>query len=209
MYKNRPVSDTSEGKTALCDSFLNLEFREDMLITIGTNKFETKYILKNGKNIKLFIWDTPGGERFRSASLKTLRPSIGIILVFDVTKKSTFDNLNDWLDQIKQTYYNPRLVLFGNKVDRSDYRVVSTEEAKKYAESHNLTYYEVSAKTKQGMDEGFSYIINDIYENLDEVKTEISIVKPPIEEKSEPQIEEKSGCAGKTKYKDIKNKKSK
>ena len=54
-----------------------------------------------------------------------------------------------------------------------------------------------------------SYIVNDIYDHFDEIKTGISIVKPPIEEKSEPQIEEKSGCAGKTKYKDIKNKKSK
>ena len=163
-----------------------------MLITIGTNKFETKYILKNGKNIKLFIWDTPGGERFRFVSLKTERSSHGIILVFDLTNKSTFDDLNNWLDQIKQTYYNPRLVLFGNKVDRSDYRVVSTEEAKKYAESHNLPYFEVSAKTKQGINEGLSYIVNDIYENFDEIKTGIRIKTP---------MDEKSGCAGKTKHK--------
>ena len=97
------------------------------------------------------------------------------------------------LDEIKETYYNPRLVLFGNKTDmQRDKWEVTTEEAKKYAESHNLPYFEVSAKTKQGINEGLSYIVNDIYENFDEIKTGIRIKTP---------MDEKSGCAGKTKHK--------
>ena len=195
------LGDTCAGKSAICNSVLNIEFSQDMIGTIGTYKLESRFIVKNGKNIKLILWDTCGGESFRSIVLKTLKSAQGIIIVFDLTKKATFDNLNIWLDEIKEAFYNPRLVLFGNKVDMPhEKREVSTEEAKKYAESHNLPYFEVSAKTKQGMNEGFSYIVNDIYDHFDKIKTGIRIAKP---------INEKSGCVGKTKFKDIKNKKSK
>ena len=195
------LGDTGVGKTAISSSFLNIDLTRHIVASYKVDKLESKYIVKNGENTKLILWVPPGGERFRSIYLSSLKTVRGIIIVFDVTQKSTFDNLNIWLDQIKESFYNPHLVLFGNKIDQSDhYREVSTEEAKKFAESKNLAYFEVSAKTKQGMNEGFSYIINDIYDHFDKIKTGIRIAKS---------INEKSGCVGKTKFKDIKNKKSK
>ena len=195
------LGDTFAGKSAICRSVLNLEFNPDTLVSIGADKFESKFIVKNGENVKLLLLDVSGVERFRAVALKALDSVRGIIIVFDITRKSTFDNLNIWLNEIRETYYNPRLVLFGNKVDMSDnYREVSTEEAKKYAESQNLPYFEISAKTRQGMNEGLSYIVNEIYDNFDEIKTGVRITKP---------MDGKSGCVGKTKHKGIKNKKGK
>ena len=192
------LGDTFVGKTAICNSIMNVEFSHDLLATVGHDKLETIFILKNGENIKLILWDTCGAVRFRSFAFKALKSVQGIVIVFDLTKKETFDNLKFLLDEIKETYYNPRLVLFGNKSEmQRDQWEVTTEEAKKYAESHNLPYFEVSAKTKQGINEGLSYIVNDIYENFDEIKTGIRIKTP---------MDEKSGCAGKTKHKKQQNK---
>ena len=111
------LGDSMVGKTSICNSYMGLEFNQDMLSTIGIEKLDKKITLKNGKEIKLILWDTAGQERFRSAALKAVRSAQGVVLVFDVTKKETFDNISDWMTQIKDNFKNPSVVLFGNKAD--------------------------------------------------------------------------------------------
>ena len=84
------LGETSVGKTAICNSLIGLEFVEEMLITIGTEKFEKFIEVKNNEKIKAVIWDTSGAERFRSASFKSLRNADGIILVFDFRYRKSF-----------------------------------------------------------------------------------------------------------------------
>ena len=84
------LGDSSVGKTAICQTFLGIEFKEDQISTIGTEKMDKKVTLKNGNEIKLILWDTAGEERFRAAALKAIRTVQGIALVFDVTKKNFF-----------------------------------------------------------------------------------------------------------------------
>ena len=67
------LGDSHTGKTSICDSFMGIEFREDTLSTIGTDKYETRSTLKNGEEIKLVLWDTSGQERFRSVAFTTIR----------------------------------------------------------------------------------------------------------------------------------------
>ncbi len=189
------LGDSTVGKTAICNSLLGLEFNQDMLSTIGSDKLETKFNLKNGNEIKLILWDTAGQERFRSVALKAIKAVQGIVLVFDVTKKSSFDNIGSWIEDIKENLQNPCLILFGNKIDLGKEKwQVSTEEAKAYAEKMKLPYYETSAKTKQGIQEGFSYIVNETYEKVEgKIDDNIDLGKKTTKEKS--------GCFGKKKNK--------
>ena len=80
----RRTGPSGKGKTAVCNSLMNIEFAEDMLSTIGSDRLETKFPLKNGQNIKLVLWDTAGQERFRSVALNALKAAQGVIIVFDL-----------------------------------------------------------------------------------------------------------------------------
>ena len=197
------LGDSAVGKTALCHALLNLDFSEDALASIGIDRLETKYPLKNGKEIKLILWDTAGQERFRSMAKQTLRAVQGIVVVFDVTSKRTFENVNLWLEDIKECIDNPCLVLFGNKADMPNEKwKVTKEEAEQYAKKMNLQYFETSAKTKQGLDEGFSFIVNKAY---DTAKAQQGIIIDDDEQKEE-EDEYVNGCFGKKKKKKKKNK---
>ena len=195
------LGDTLVGKTAICDFILGREFSFDTTYTYGAEKLETKYKLHDGNTIKLILWDISGQERSRSIALKSIKAVQGVVIVFDVTKKKSFENINSWLEEIKENFQNPCLVLFGNKADKEKEKwEVTSEEAKKFANSKKLLYYETSAKTKQGIDEGFSYIANETYKKVKEKKGgNINIEEPPIKEKS--------GCFGKKKSKKSGNKK--
>ena len=135
------LGDSSVGKTAICNSLMNIEFSQDMLSTIGSDKLETKFPLKNGNEIKLILWDTAGQERFRSVALKAIKAVQGIVVVFDVTVRKSFENIDSWLEEIKNNFTNPSLVLFGKKVDMDKEKwEVTKEEAEQYAKKMNLQY---------------------------------------------------------------------
>ena len=75
---------------------MNLEFDNEVIATIGVEKFETKFTLKNGEKIKLIFWDTAGEERFHSIALKSIKFVSGVIIVFDFTLRSSFENVKSW-----------------------------------------------------------------------------------------------------------------
>ena len=162
------LGDSKVGKSAICHSFMNLEFDfGSNVTTIGSDRFETKIQLKNKKEIKLILWDTAGQERFRSAAFKTIKSVHGIALVFDVTSKESFSNISLWLDDIKDNFDNPCIVLFGNKIDiEKEKWEVTPEEIKKLVEEKKLTYFETSAKEKLGINEGFNHVANEAYVKL-------------------------------------------
>ena len=180
------LGDSKVGKSAICHSFMNLEFDfGSNLTTIGSDRFETKIQLKNKKEIKLILWDTAGQERFRSAAFKTIKSVHGIALVFDVTSKESFSNISLWLDDIKDNFDNPCIVLFGNKIDiEKEKWEVTPEEIKKLVEEKKLTYFETSAKEKLGINEGFNHVANEAYVKLggkiepDEQKINLNGKKP-------------------------------
>ena len=142
------LGDSSVGKTSICLTYTGIEFKQDILSTIGADKFEKKITLKNGKTIKLILWDTAGQERFRSAAFKAIRAVNAIVLVFDVTCINTFQNIDKWLQEINDNFDNPIIILLGNKADIEDERKVSKEEIEIYAKKKNLMYFETSAKDR-------------------------------------------------------------
>ena len=161
------LGDTTVGKTAIVNSIMGMEFNPDMLMTIGYDKLEKKFKLKNNEDIKLIIYDICGAERQRCSAMKSIKSVQGIILIFDLTNKKSFDNLNNWLAEIKDNLAEPLIVLFGNKADiEKDKWQVTSEEASKFAKEKRIAYFETSAKTKIGVNEGLSYIVNRVYNKL-------------------------------------------
>ena len=154
------------GKTAIINSIFGFEHPLDTMATIS-DKEETKFKLKNNENIKLIFYDVSGNERFRSSGLKYMKAVQGIILIFDFTRKKSFDDLNVWLELINDNLDNPFIVLFGNKIDtEKDNWEVTSEESKNFAKKIEIAFFETSAKTGQGINEGLSYIANSIYDKI-------------------------------------------
>ena len=159
------LGDSEVGKTSICNSYLNIEFSNEYLSTIGQHKYESLMKMRNGEQIKLIIYDTAGQERFRSICLKTIRFIQGIVVVFDLGNKDSFKNVKDWLRIIKENYHKVLIVLFGNKCDiDNNKRPVTTEEIQEFVKENNLTYHETSAKIKKGYSEGFEKLANDAYD---------------------------------------------
>jgi len=188
------LGDSTVGKTAISNCFFNIEFNPDTLTTIGHDKSEKKYILKDGKEMKVIVLDTAGQERFKAIATKTLKAVVGVIVVFDVTIRKTFENVNEWLEKIKTDLSEPNVIIFGNKVDLEP-REVSREEAENYAKKQNLKYFETSAKLSKGINEGFDYIINESYKKI-KGSEKPNIV---IDNRKTGKKKEKTGCFGKKK----------
>ena len=124
--------------------------------------------IKNGEEIKVIIWDTAGQERFRSISLKTIKTVQGVIVVFDLMNKKSFENVVNWLNQINDNFQNISIILFGNKCDVDEEKwMVTREEAQKFADANKLKYFETSAKIKKNIQEGFENIVNTAYEKFE------------------------------------------
>ena len=193
------LGDDSVGKTSICKVLIGSQFRQDEIATIGTDKYEIKFKLENDKVIKGIIYDTVGQERFRTITLKSIRSAKGIILVFDVTSRNSFDNIEKWLEEIKQYFEQPYLILFGNKVDidKKEWKVID-EEIKSLAQKYNLKYFLTSAKTKMNITEGFDYLVNISFTKVKEKNDIIDLNNIN---------EHKQGCIGKEKKRIIITKK--
>ena len=147
--------------------------------------------MENGEEIKIILYDTNGQERFRSATLKTIRNVNGVILVFALDSRSSFDNLDNWLSDIKKNLNNPYIILFGNKSDLSKEKwQVTQEEINKYVEEKGFDYFETSAYTKKGIMEGITYMANEIYDKMINKHNENIIIK----EKDTKKLRKKTDC---------------
>ena len=158
--------ESDVGKTCICYTFLGLEFLEEHLSTVGIEKSNAEIEIESGETIKLKIWDTAGQERFRSISFNSLRKSDACILVFDLTVKSSFEKVTEWLKQVRDTMPNIPVALFGNKNDLPN-RKVTQEEIDELCQREKLVYFETSAKENKGIKEGFVKISTLACENLE------------------------------------------
>ena len=120
----------------------------------------------SGKQIKLQIWDTAGQESFRSITRSYYRGATGALLVYDISRRDTFNHLTRWLEEARQ-HANPKMVimLIGNKSDLEK-REVSYEEGEKFAKDNGLIFLETSAKTAQNVEEAFLKTAQKIYDNI-------------------------------------------
>ena len=164
------LGSTEVGKTSIIDRYFNDVFRQNQVSTIGID-FLTKYFKFDSKKIKVIYNDTAGQEKFRAISINYLKAANGVILVYDITKRHTFDALEGWLKYIKDNNeIDLPKVLIGNKFDLKDERVVSQEEAQKFADSIGCNYYEGSAKTGYNIKEALDEVARITYEFVKDKK---------------------------------------
>lgn len=140
------VGDAGVGKSSILQRLLYNEMSEQYNATIGVEFGTYNYEYKN-KVVKLQIWDTAGQERFKSIAMSYFRNNALAILVFDVTDRRSFANIQFWIGQVKCVNSLCHMILVGNKIDISKERVVTADEALKFANEQNIKFIEVSAKT--------------------------------------------------------------
>lgn len=164
------VGDSGVGKTCILTRFIRDTFETDTSSTLGV-EFMSKIVETSKRKIELQLWDTAGQELFRAVTKAYYRGSIGAFLVFDITKRESFNNIRRWLSDIKSTA-NPDVVciLVGNKCDLIELREIKTEEAKEFADENQLKYFEVSAKTGENINDAMLSCIDAIEKLIDEGK---------------------------------------
>ncbi|ELT90087.1 hypothetical protein CAPTEDRAFT_55121, partial [Capitella teleta] len=166
-YKVLLLGDTGVGKTALIRSLTGTEFKANHLTTVGID-FVKKTFDADGALVQLQIWDTAGQERFRSLTKFQYRSTKGLLLVYDVTDRTSFETLGYWLDSIDSELDRNNkepvpVFIVGNKTDLEESRVVSTQEGKKAAESHYVHgFLETSAKNGHNVSEAFNKLADAI-----------------------------------------------
>ena len=130
-------------------------------------EFATKSIQTEGKTIKAQIWDTAGQERYRAITSAYYRGAVGALLVYDISKKITFDNVERWLKELRDHAESGIVVmLVGNKSDLKHLRTVQTEEAMEFAKLNNLAFIETSANEGTNVETSFQNILTEIYHQL-------------------------------------------
>jgi small GTP-binding protein len=153
-FKFIVIGSSGVGKTAILKRLVDDVFLTESQSTIGV-EFLASQLEVDGQSIKLQIWDTAGQERFRSIAKAYFRSAIGVLLVFDLADRRTFDDLNHWLTDIHQLCDpNAVVTLIGNKLDLKN-RAVTSQEAEAFAQLHQLTYFETSALGGDNIDEAF------------------------------------------------------
>ena len=166
------IGDKNVGKTSLIKRFCQNEFDNAFITTIGID-FQIKNINMNNKKIKIQIWDTAGQERYRVMAKSYYNSSDGFIIVYDITKRESFNQINNWIDQIVNSAPNySKSIIFGNKNDLKDMRQVQINEGKELAKQNNFKFYETSAKDSNNINEGFESIIKDILRDIQSIKSE-------------------------------------
>ena len=180
------VGESGVGKTSIITQFIDQTFQEDQQSTTG-GTFSTKSVIcDGGKILKFEIWDTAGQERYRSLATMFYKDANAAIMVYDVTRKETFEELkNYWAGQVKDNAPEKIiLVIAGNKSDLIEQETVDEGEARNFAKELNAIFISTSAKSSEG--------INNLFEEIAKKHTgatNISIAKGNVEE---PHVEEKN-----------------
>ncbi|KAJ9054560.1 Rab GTPase ypt31 [Entomophthora muscae] len=166
LFKVVLIGDSGVGKSNLLSRFTRDEFNLESKSTIGV-EFATRNVQVEGKSIKAQIWDTAGQERYRAITSAYYRGAVGALLVYDVTKHNTFENVNRWLKELRDHAESHIVILLvGNKSDLRHLRSVPAEEGKQFASDNDISFIETSALDSTNVETAFQEILKEIYRNV-------------------------------------------
>ncbi|KNA10510.1 hypothetical protein SOVF_143890 [Spinacia oleracea] len=166
VFKVVLIGDSAVGKSQLLARFARNEFSVDSKATIGV-EFQTKTLVIDQKIVKAQIWDTAGQERYRAVTSAYYRGAVGAMLVYDMTKRQSFDHIARWLDELRgHADKNIVIMLIGNKCDLASLRAVPVEDAKEFAERENLFFMETSALDSTNVETAFLTVLTEIYRTV-------------------------------------------
>ena len=157
IFKIVLIGDTSVGKSCLLTRFADDQFTENYVTTIGVD-FRFKTMIVMDKIVKVQVWDTAGQERYRSITNAYYRGAEGILIVFDVTKKESFENIQNWINEV--TVYTGKdvvIICLGNKNDLT--KGIDKKDIYDFQKQTGLEIINVSAKTGDGVEDAFKHII--------------------------------------------------
>ena len=190
------VGDSGVGKTNLIRRFIQDDFQSNSKATVGV-EFFSKSFKMNDNVFKIEIWDTAGQERYKSITAAYYKGAKGGLVVYDVTSKTSFDNVDNWVSEIKEkASTDMKTMMIGNKIDLKDERAVSTEEALEKAKLLELPLMEASALDSTNVKQAFYDLLKEMYK---EVKKTIDVVEQAEKQNEGVQLdtnqkEEKKGC---------------
>ncbi|KAK3997161.1 ribosome biogenesis protein BRX1 [Cladorrhinum sp. PSN332] len=163
LFKVVLIGDSGVGKSNLLSRFTRNEFNLDSKSTIGV-EFATRSIQVDNKTIKAQIWDTAGQERYRAITSAYYRGAVGALLVYDISKNITYENVTRWLKELRDhADSNIVIMLVGNKSDLRHLRAVPTDDAKNFAAENHLSFIETSALDATNVELAFQNILTEIY----------------------------------------------
>ncbi|XP_076943145.1 ras-related protein RABA1f-like [Bidens hawaiensis] len=163
LFKVVLIGDSGVGKTNLLSRFSKNEFNLECKSTIGV-EFATRSIKVDDKIIKAQVWDTAGQERYRAITSAYYRGAVGALIVYDITRHVTFENVERWLKELRDhTDHNIVIMLVGNKADLRHLRAIQTEDAKMFAEKENNFFMETSALESINVENAFTEVLTRIY----------------------------------------------
>ena len=170
IFKIVLIGDTSVGKSCLLTRFADDQFTDNYVTTIGVD-FRFKTMIVMDKIVKVQVWDTAGQERYRSITNAYYRGAEGILIVFDLTNKESFKNIENWINEV--TVFTGNDVIFmclGNKCDLK--KEISKSSIEDFKKKSKLEIFNVSAKTGDGVEDAFTHIIELlIKKNMDKKGT--------------------------------------
>lgn len=163
VFKVVLIGDSGVGKSNLLSRFTRNEFNLESKSTIGV-EFATRNVEVDGKIIKAQIWDTAGQERYRAITSAYYRGAVGALLVYDIAKQASYDNVERWLKEIRDHAESDIVImLVGNKSDLRHLRAVPTDEARMLAEKYGLSFIETSALDATNVEAAFQNCLADIF----------------------------------------------
>ncbi|PNS97933.1 hypothetical protein POPTR_016G050400v4 [Populus trichocarpa] len=163
VFKIVLIGDSAVGKSQLLARFARNEFTVDSKATIGV-EFQTKTLAMHNKTVKAQIWDTAGQERYRAVTSAYYRGAVGAMLVYDMTKRQSFDHMARWLEELRgHADKSIIIMLIGNKCDLGSLRAVPAEDAKEFAQRENLFFMETSALEATNVETAFLTMLTEIY----------------------------------------------
>ena len=200
-FKTVIIGEAGVGKTSIVQQFVNKCFQEKYVETIGV-EFFTKTFKINDKIIKAEIWDTAGSERFASITKNYYRGADGALIVYDISNKTTFDNVENWFNELKNACKEEAfIILIGNKNDLENQRQVSNNLLINLGKNLGIAVMETSAKDDYNINESFYLLIKEIYrkfvKNNGSSNEKNDIGEGMVLKVENTKKKEKGGCCGK------------
>ena len=163
LFKIVLIGDSFVGKTNIMSKYLMNEFHEDSKATVGV-EFGAKKFDIEGKSVKAQIWDTAGQERYKSITTTYYKGAKGALIVYDITRKETFDSVDRWISEVLNSGdKNMTMLLIGNKCDLDNQRQVTKEQGEEKAKAFKVAFLETSASSGENLDVAFEMIMKEVY----------------------------------------------